>query len=91
MAQVTKKQLQKMVENINDMLDRPKAAYTRGEDSRLYPNGGHFMLDKDAGGYALEEMLSQGGVTQPIGRCSAREMWYGLRGFIEGLRAAGKV
>ena len=91
MSRVTKKQLQGMVENLNRMLDRPEYAYTRGEDGRLKPNGGHFMLDIDAGGYALEEMLDKGGVQQPIMRCSAREMWHALRGVFEGLRMAGRV
>lgn len=89
---VTKTQLQKMVTNLNRSLGRPDAAYVREEDGTLRPQGGHLMLDHIPGaGYALEEMMDSSGVTQPIPRCSARQMWFALRGVSEGLRMAGVI
>lgn len=62
---ITKKQIDKLVDTLNELLGRPKTAYTPLAEGGVYENAGHIYADHNPiyGGYCLEMMVEGGGVT----------------------------
>lgn len=83
MERTTKAQLTAMVLQLNQKLNRPLVAWSKGTTGRLKSNPGHLMLDHNScyGGYQLVEIDNESGGerTHFSGhRFSAGEMWWML-------------
>ena len=89
---ITRKMLQSRVDNLNRILNRPQACWTRiVKDGRTVPqaNPGHFLLDSYSPGdgwtrYRLNMICTDGGgETEVSPCCNAQEMWTYLRGVFD--------
>lgn len=86
MQRITEKQLEAIVNRINEVTNSPKTAWTRNGE-KFTANIGNYHLRYDYGGVELDRMLSEGGgVTCPLGsghvtkRELANKMWAFLAG-----------
>ncbi len=88
MERITNKQLEYLVSEINEKLNRSKESYARDENGRRKANIGNFHLSFAYGGVCLYEMTNEGGgVTTPLvyGHVPKRELYSAMRSFISGL------
>lgn len=88
MERITNKQLEYLVSEINEKLNRPKQPYTRDENGIIKANIGNFHLSWAYGGVCLHEMMNEGGgVSTPLvyGHVPKRELYNAMRAFLAGL------
>lgn len=89
MERMTRKQIQAQCDNLNRLLGLPMEPYTSHIEDKGYmasrtsrANIGNIHLDHNIGGYAIHQMVNDGGgVTCPMGdyRLTAWECWHALR------------
>lgn len=82
---ITKKRLERSLENLNHVFGENPAPYTK-TDEGLRANAGTFVLDIAYGGYAVDRMHKSGGVSNVIGRGTARETWEQIQAYMAGAR-----
>lgn len=85
---ITNKQLEHLVDRINELTGSPKTAWTRQPDGSLRANIGNYHISGAYGGVCLHRMMNDGGgVTTPLsyGHIPKRELYDQLRAFIAGL------
>jgi hypothetical protein len=90
MQRITEKQLESLVQWINELTNSPPTSYTRTEDGKLSANIGNYHLYHAYGGVNLHRMTNTGGgVNTPLGEGTRtkRELFNQLHAFINGLRA----
>ena len=89
MERITQKQLQYLVDRINELTGNPMTPWTKTETGTK-ANIGNYHLSGAYGGYSLERMYTDGGgVTTPLntGHIQKRELYGHLRAFIAGLES----
>ena len=87
---ITKKFLQLRMVTLNTMLRRPKELFQSGSGCKM--NVGHLSLDKDATGYMMVEITSEGGgESDKSGRMSAAEMSIFIGGMVKGISAHAEL
>ncbi len=99
MQQITVKQLESLVERINDALGVPQTPYKedtdgkaiRGENGSLIANAGTCYLTGAYGGYRIEQMCKGGGSRDllSIGYDTKRNVWNMAQAYLSGLNAGG--
>lgn len=85
---ITAKQLELLVDHLNEITGSPAAPWTRQEDGSLTANVGNYHISYAYGGVCLHRMMNDaGGVTTPLsyGHVPKRELYDQLRAFIIGL------
>ena len=90
MKQVTKAQLEAVVERINRMTNSPLTSYTRDENDMWRANIGNYHLSGAYGGYALHRMCNESGGVQDvlqIGHAPKRELLNAMFAFIRGIES----
>jgi hypothetical protein len=90
MQRITEKQLESLVQWVNELTNSPPTSYTRNEDGKLSANIGNYHLYHAYGGVNLHRMTNTGGgVNTPLGEGTRtkRELFNQLHAFINGLRA----
>jgi hypothetical protein len=90
MQRITEKQLESLVQWVNELTNSPPTSYTRTEDGKLTANIGNYHLYFAYGGVNLHRMTNTGGgVNTPLGEGTRtkRELFNQLHAFINGLRA----
>jgi hypothetical protein len=90
MQRITEKQLESLVQWVNELTNSPPTSYTRTEDGKLSANIGNYHLYFAYGGVNLHRMTNTGGgVNTPLGEGTRtkRELFNQLHAFINGLRA----
>jgi hypothetical protein len=90
MQRITEKQLESLVQWVNELTNSPATSYTRAEDGKLSANIGNYHLYYAYGGVNLHRMTNTGGgVNTPLGEGTRtkRELFNQLHAFINGLRA----
>jgi hypothetical protein len=90
MQRITEKQLESLVQWINELTNSPATSYTRTEDGKSSANIGNYHLYFAYGGVNLHRMTNTGGgVSTPLGggTRTKRELFNQLHAFINGLRA----
>jgi hypothetical protein len=91
---VTRKMLEARVERLNAVLNRPKAGWTRTQNSngdwnKMSANRGHFLLETNSPGdgwtrYTLAMIVSEGGGEINVSHCcTLNEMWAYLCGVFD--------
>ena len=90
MNRITNKLLEKRVELLNNMLDRPTEPYQQ-IDGKLKANIGNIYLDHAYGGVGLYEMANDGGGVKNItyGHMTKRELDNFITGMLSALRLTG--
>ncbi len=91
--QVTKAQLEAVVERINRITKSPLTSYTKHKSGKFTANIGNYHLSWAYGGVALHRMCSDGGGVSDvlsIGHTSKRECLNSMFSFIRGLESAGE-
>jgi hypothetical protein len=89
MQRITEKQLESLVQWVNELTNSPPTSYTRTDD-KLTANIGNYHLYFAYGGVNLHRMTNTGGgVNTPLGEGTRtkRELFNQLHAFINGLRA----
>jgi hypothetical protein len=89
MQRITEKQLESLVQWVNELTNSPATSYTRTDD-KLTANIGNYHLYYAYGGVNLHRMTNTGGgVNTPLGEGTRtkRELFNQLHAFINGLRA----
>lgn len=87
-SRITNKQLEFLVDRINQLTNSPMAPWTRQKDGTLKANIGNYHISGAYGGVCLHRMMNEsGGVTTPLsyGHVPKRELYNQLRAFIAGL------
>jgi hypothetical protein len=89
MAQrITKKDLYAQIELLNQTFGYRTEAWTKGLDGRYYANPNTYVLDCAYGGYRLGQLCNEGGGERDISpRGTARETYYWIKAFMEGINA----
>jgi len=88
---ITDKQLQAVVDRINQETDSPLEPYTTDASGKIQANIGNYHLSWAYGGVELNRMDTQGGgVTCPLGEGhgTKRELYEKMYAFLRGLEAA---
>lgn len=92
MERITVKHLNALVARINRELGMPVEPWTpRDAEGKIHANIGNYHLDGAYGGWALEQMVSDGGATRRvIDRGTARELYNAMFAFIAGYDAKAR-
>jgi hypothetical protein len=88
MQRITEKQLESLVQWINELTNSPATSYTRTDD-KLTANIGNYHLYFAYGGVNLHRMTNTGGgVSTPLGggTRTKRELFNQLHAFINGIQ-----
>lgn len=88
MGQITEKQLQHLINIINDLTGSPKETWQK-IDGKTVANIGNYYLDGAYSGWKLERIITKGGgAEEPLGGgyYTKRELYYKLSSFISGIR-----
>ena len=88
MERITQKQLEYLVERINEATNSPTTTYTKTEKTPYKANIGHYHLDYAYGGVKLVRMVNEGGGITDISRCgygTKRELYEWMRAFLGGM------
>jgi len=86
---ITLADLEQVVRVINTKFDYALEPYGKSESGEFKPNPNVYLLDGAYGGYALNQMGSEGtGERHVIGRGTKRELYYQLVAFADGIDAA---
>ena len=96
MERITRKDLEYLVECINEATGSPKASYTKREkatstDPGYRANIGNYHLSYAYGGVKLERMYNEGGGVNTVstgGFGTKRELYDWMRAFLAGMEAA---
>jgi hypothetical protein len=89
MERITQKQLEYLVERINEATNSPKASYTKTEKGHI-ANIGNYHLDYAYGGVKLERMCNEGGGVNTVstgGYGTKRELYNWMQAFLSGMAA----
>lgn len=86
MNRITEKDLNILVNRINQATNSPETAYTK-TSTGLKGNIGHYMLDGAYGGWKLVRMDNESGGIREVtsGFVPKRELYYQLRAFLAGV------
>ena len=92
---ITEKDLQNLVDQINDTFNIPRETYSKNSDGRYMPNANVYHIDHAYGGVMLAQMSSKEGCTgisTPLGTgpVPKRELYGQLRAFIAGIDTQAK-
>ena len=90
MERITQKQLERLVDRINEATRSPMAPWTRDGD-KLTANIGNYHLSGAYGGVALERMCNEGGDVSTVffcGRIPKRDLYNRMSAFLAGVDAA---
>jgi hypothetical protein len=90
MERITNKDIECLVEYLNDTLKRPKTPYKAKRDSenRLVANAGHFMTSSACGRIGLDMMCKGGGSTHVLHKGTKRELYDQMHAMLKGIREA---
>lgn len=91
MRQITKAQLEAVVERINRLTNSPLSSYTIDSAGKYTANIGNYHLDWAYGGVKLVRMQSEGGGISDVlhaGYCSKRECYQLMHAFINGVEVS---
>lgn len=91
---VTQKQLESLVDYINEITGQPKTSYSKDDNGRYRANIGNYHIDGAYGGVNLHQIVTDGGgVTEPLGGgyWSKRELYYKLHAFIRGINTGKEL
>lgn len=87
---ITEKDLQSLVDRLNEITGNKKEQYTKDETTGRYVgNIGNYHLSFAYGGVTLHQMFNEGGgITTPLGGgyFTKRELYYKLHAFISGIQ-----
>jgi len=82
---VTINHLEYLVSNINKLTNSPEKPYTRTPE-KFTANIGNYHLYQAYGATGLHRMCNEGGgITEVIGLCTKRELYYRLQAMIRGI------
>jgi len=87
MERITQKQLEYLVERINEDTNSPKASYTKTEEGHK-ANIGNYHLSYAYGGVKLERMCNEGGGVNTVstgGFGTKRELYDWMRAYLDGM------
>ena len=87
MERITQKQLEYLVERINEATNSPKASYTETEEG-YKANIGNYHLSYAYGGVKLERMCNEHGGVNTVstgGYSTKRELYDWMRAFLDGM------
>lgn len=90
MDRITVKHLQAIVDRINRLMGTPAEPWTKGEDGKIHANIGNYHLGGAYGGYALDQMVNDGGGVRSVfgcGHIAKRELADRMHAFIVGIEA----
>jgi len=89
---VTEKQLQGVVDRINEATKSPMTSYTKTKAGKFSANIGNFHLDFAYGGVALHRMQSKGGGIEDIfgGHYPKRELFNRCWAYLDGIQLGNK-
>ena len=90
MEQITRKDLDHLVNMINRATKSPMEPYTKGENGKFTSNIGNYHLSWAYGGVCLERMENEsGGISSVInsGFTTKRDLYNRMRAFLDGLQA----
>jgi len=91
MIRISEKQLRIQIDYLNKITNNKNEAYTRTSKG-LTGNIGHYRLDIAYGGYALVQIVNEGGaITTICERGTKRELFYLVRAFIDGYQACQRA
>ena len=83
---ITRKNLDRAVSRLNKMTKSPETAWTRTASGELVGNIGHYYIDGNIGGVALEQVTGKGGsVRQVLERGTARSLYERIHAYMSGL------
>lgn len=86
MQRITEKQLQILVDTINEKTKSPMTSYTKNKQGKFSANIGNFHLYQAYGSIGLHRMMNtSGGVDCVIDLCTKRELYHRLHAMITGL------
>lgn len=90
MERITKKNLEAVVERLNRITNNPTEPWTRDEAGKLTANLGNYHLSGAYGGYALHQMLTDGGGIRDLfgGHMPKRELYDRMHAYISGISDA---
>lgn len=94
MDRITRANLDWLVERINKATGNPLTTYTKTKDGKYKANIGNYHLSGAYGGWALEQICSDGGgvhSTFGCGHVPKRDLYNRMRAFLEGLEAGKSV
>lgn len=89
MDRISKQDLDNVVSRINSIMKQPQQPYVKTGD-KFVAQIGNYHLSGAYGGYALHEMVNEGGGIRDIfgGHMPKRELYERMHAFIRGLNAA---
>jgi len=90
MKQITLAFLQCQVDRLNRATNNPLASYTQNDDGKHKANIGNYHLDGAYGGYALHQMLSEGGGVRDVfrsGHLTKRELSNRISAYLAGIES----
>lgn len=82
------KDLEYLVDRLNDLTGSPKTTWSRGKDGKLTANIGNYHLSGAYGGWCVHRMMNEGGgVLTPItyGYLPKAELYQLIQSYIRGL------
>jgi hypothetical protein len=83
---ITVTNLRRLVERLNKMTGSPETAFTKDAAGKFHANLGHYSIDGAYGGYALQQITTDGGgVRQVLHRGSARDLYERIHAYMDGL------
>ena len=88
MERITQKQLEYLVERINEATNSPKASYTKTDKPPYRANIGNYHLSYAYGGVKLERMCNEHGGVSTVssgGYGTKRELYEWMRAFLDGM------
>lgn len=86
---ISEKQLKALVDRINAATGSPMKGYVKQLDGRYKAQIGHYHLDINIGGTALERIVNEGGgVTQVLHRGTKSDLWDRAQAFLKGFETA---
>ena len=91
MERVTNKMLERAVEMLNNLAERPTEPWTKQDDGTIRANLGNFHISGAYGGVSLHEMQTDGGGIRDVfgcGHVSKRDLFNRIHAFAQGIRAA---
>ena len=91
MTRIRQKDLEYLVDRINEATGSPKTTYTKTDKPPYKANIGNYHLDYAYGGVKLVRMVSEGGGISDISRCgygTKRELYNWMQAFLAGLATA---
>ena len=93
MERITERQLQAVCDGLNRLTANPQEAWTKDESGKLRSNIGCFHLDMAYSGYALCQMVNNGGGVRNLfsGHYSKRELFERTHAYQAGIRDQKEV